>query len=353
MSTLSEFLHEKKRLKSIMSTSLMPSIKDFANPCNQNLDCDLYAVVVKISKTRVAPVPVNNVKTQYKINVAKELYVLDDSNTMIKFIVREKLVELCDDIKLNDIVSLKKVRAMKLRNNVVLTTMSESSISFVANTQRYYTLKKWFMEKVSDEQMLNIRNLSAITKSNEFQDLSVQKISDIANMHLSDSNEKPNDNHNSDEPQNKKRKDSYLPLIIDLCDDESPNASDPDDTKENLPNVDDTESLLNETFHTFMNSESLEIWSEKEDQHLINLLVKNIKNLGDILTYETMIEENTDVFLNKKAETLKARAKDFGKIQNYFTLMILCGGKNIKTEKEKDLFIQKVDKFRKILLDIC
>ncbi|CAB0036605.1 unnamed protein product [Trichogramma brassicae] len=45
-------------------------------------------------------------------------------------------------------------------------------------------------------------------------------------MPLSDSNEKLNDNHDSDEPQNKKKKD-----------------------------VDDTESLLNETFHTFMNSE--------------------------------------------------------------------------------------------------
>lgn len=46
---------------------------------------------------------------------------------------------------------------------------------------------------------------------------------------------------------------------------------------------------------------------------------------------------------------LKDRVEELGNIQNYFHLMLVCGGKNVKSEKEKNIFIKSVEQVRRLM----
>ena len=134
--------------------------------------------------------------------------------------------------------------------------------------------------------------------------------------------------------------------------------------------------LAQDTFTSLMMDEHLNEWTYEKDQVLINFITKNSQCLNDSKVsvycneinstsyrfsycsnnfyeywlkqiFQKLLDEKPQFFPNQTIHSLRLRTDTLANVENFIHLMVLCGGKNVKTEDEKTNFINRVDILRK------
>ncbi|XP_058790756.1 uncharacterized protein LOC131663967 [Phymastichus coffea] len=354
-----------------------------------NVNIDLVGIVAKIGELRYTNKIGCNSDDKCESLPIRDLYIYDDSFTMIRLLLRNEHAENGTDIEVNDVISLKNVKIMKVQNRLVVITLPETIMEL--NTPEYEALrlKQWFIHNRRDmcKQFMQFVNLSMApgnlkrdieidintltqvecrpskmlrlsrsSSRSEERDLAlapspypsadanydVINDDDISSPRSPENNQVTSDDEYDMERNIKKEKEQTNGKL-------TIQTEETDDVTILIPNKfdNDKRDIRYKTYSMLMHSPLLEDnWDEEKDQYLVNFITKNSYNLLNDSLYSNLIAEMPDIFSKTTPTILKERVYILSSVKNFLYLLKLCGGDHLTTEKEKSIFLVKVDKLR-------